>query len=132
MQLVLGMLTGWLDRRERKAIAYLIEQNRLLRRQLGGRPLAVTDEDRRGGPSVPSRPGGPAGVRGSGQFVIDLASRRLQILGSTPHPDAVFMQQTVRTLMMAEDGPVHAPHLLICDRDRKWSGDVRRKNAWTG
>ena len=28
-------LTGWLERRERDAIAYLIEENRLLRRQLG-------------------------------------------------------------------------------------------------
>jgi transposase InsO family protein len=59
-------------------------------------------------------------------FVIDLASRRVQILGSTPHPDALFMQQIVRTLTMAEDRAVHAPHVLICDRDRKWSGDVRR------
>ena len=37
LQMVLGVLTGWLDRREREAIAYLIEENRLLRRQLGGR-----------------------------------------------------------------------------------------------
>jgi hypothetical protein len=34
-------------------------------------------------------------------FVIDLASRRVQILGSTPHPEAMFMQQIVRTLTMA-------------------------------
>ena len=61
-------------------------------------------------------------------FVIDLASRRVQILGSTPYPEAVFMQQIVRTLTMAEDGGVVlAPHVLICDRDRKWSGDVRRR-----
>ena len=54
-------------------------------------------------------------------FVIDLSSRRVQILGSTPHPESLFMQQTVRTLTMAEDGAVHAPHLLVCDRDRKRS-----------
>jgi hypothetical protein len=35
-------------------------------------------------------------------FVIDLASRRVRILGSTPHPEALFMQQVVRTLTMAE------------------------------
>src|SRR5215207_8259777 len=45
--MVLGVLTGWLDRREREAIAYLIEENRLLRRQLGSRRLSLTDEDRR-------------------------------------------------------------------------------------
>jgi putative transposase len=60
-------------------------------------------------------------------FVIDLASRRVQILGSTPHPEALFMQQTVRTLTMAEGGGVDTPDILICDRDRKWSGDVRRR-----
>ena len=45
--MVLGVLTGWLDRREREAIAYLIEENRLLRRQLGTRRLHLTDDDRR-------------------------------------------------------------------------------------
>ena len=60
-------------------------------------------------------------------FVIDVASRRVQILGSTPHSEALFMQQIVRPLTMAEDGAVQAPHILICDRDRKWSADVRRR-----
>ena len=31
-------------------------------------------------------------------FVIELASRRVQILGSTPHPDETFMCQIVRNL----------------------------------
>jgi hypothetical protein len=47
LQIVLGALTGWLDRRERQAVAYLIEENRLLRRQLGGRRLRLTDDERR-------------------------------------------------------------------------------------
>jgi hypothetical protein len=32
LQIVLMALTGWLDRREREVIAYLLEENRLLRR----------------------------------------------------------------------------------------------------
>jgi transposase InsO family protein len=69
-------------------------------------------------------------------FVIDVDSRRVQILGSTPHREALFMQQIVRTLTRAEDGAVHAPRVLIGDRDRKWSGDVRiacppRVSAWS-
>jgi putative transposase len=59
-------------------------------------------------------------------FVIALTTRRVQILGSTPHPEALFMQQIVRTLAMAQ-GVVHTLNLLICNRDRKWSGDVRRR-----
>jgi transposase InsO family protein len=247
LQIVLSVLTGWLDRREREAIAYLIEENRLLRRQLGGHRLRLTDDDRRrlaarayrlgratlrelatiarpdtllrwhrqliarkwtyartsrqrgvvleirhlvvrmatenptwgytriqgaltnvghhvgrstirrilqvaGLPPVPERPtswqtfvkahwGSIAGAdffttevwtwRGLitfyTVFVIDLASRRVQILGSTPHPEALFMEQVVRTLAMAEDAMAPAPQVLICDRDRKWSGDVRRR-----
>ena len=247
LRLVLLVLTGWLERREREAIAYLIEENRLLRRQLGTRRPRLTDDDRRrlaarayrvgraalrematiatpdtllrwhrqliarkwtyckepgrrgvrreirrlvvrmaeenptwgytriqgalknvghrvgrstirrilkaaGLPPVPQRStswqtflrahwGAIAGadffttevwtwkglVTYYTVFVIDLASRRVQILGSTPHPEAVFMQQIVRTLTMAETGAVPALQLLICDRDRKWSRDVRRR-----
>ena len=47
LRLVLSVLTGWLDCREREAIGYLIEENRLLRRQLCGRRLRLTDDDRR-------------------------------------------------------------------------------------
>jgi putative transposase len=245
LQMVLCVLTGWLDHREQRAIAYLVEENRFLRRQLGGRRLRLTDDDRRrlaarayrvghaalreiatiatpdtllrwhrqliarkwtyarktsrrgvlleirqlivrmagenptwgytriqgalknlghrvgrstiarilkahGLPPVPERPtswqtflkahwGAIAGadffttevwtwkglVTYYTVFVIDLASRRVQILGSTPHP-ALLMQQIVRTLTMAEASMVGTPHVLICDRDRKWSRDVRR------
>src|SRR6476646_5510106 len=41
LQRVRGVLTGWLERREREALAYLIEENRFLRRQLGGRRLRL-------------------------------------------------------------------------------------------
>jgi transposase InsO family protein len=251
LPMMLGVLTGWLDRRERKAITYVIEENRLLRRPLRGRRLRLTDDDRRrlaarayqvaraalreiatvatpdtwlrwhrqfiawkwtsarksgrrgvlfeirqlvvqmatenptwgytriqgalknvghrvgrstvrrilkaaGIPPVPPGPtswqtflpahwGAIAGAdffttevwiwRGLVTYytvvVIDLASRRVQILGSTPDPEALFMQQIVRTLTKAHDGVVDTPNVLICDRDRKWSGDVRRR-LWEG
>ena len=57
-------------------------------------------------------------------FVIDLKTRRVQVLGSTPHPDDVFMHQIVRTLTMA-DG--EGCRVLICDRDAKWSAAVREQ-----
>ena len=44
---MLEVLTDWLERREPEAIAYLIEENRLLRRQLPTRRLRLTDDDRR-------------------------------------------------------------------------------------
>src|SRR5438309_2275886 len=47
LQMRFAVLIGWLDRQEREALAYLIEENRVLRAQLGGRRLRLTDDDRR-------------------------------------------------------------------------------------
>jgi transposase InsO family protein len=245
LQLLLLAITGWLDRQEREAMAYLIEENRLLRRQIGRRRLQLTDDDRRrlavrayrlgrealrdvativtpdtllrwhrqlvarkwtyprkrtarGGvlaeirqlvvrmagenPTwgytriqgavknlghevgrstvarilkghgllpAPNRPtswqtflrahwGAIAAAdffttevwtwRGLVTFytvfVIDLATRRVQVLGTTPHPDEAFMRQVVRTLTMADVNPCR---VLICDRDAKWSAAVRER-----
>ena len=52
-------------------------------------------------------------------FVIDLASRRVQIVGSTPYPDERFMQQVVRTMTIADEGLLVQHRVLICDRDTK-------------
>ena len=46
-QIWFAVLIGWLDRQERDALAYLMEENRILRAQLGGRRLHLTDDDRR-------------------------------------------------------------------------------------
>src|SRR5215470_12949132 len=244
--MVLGVLTGWLERRERDTIAYLVAENRFLRHQLGGRRLRFTDRDRRrlamrahrvgratlraiatiatpdtllrwhrqliarkwtyastpgrrdvmfeiqrlvvrmatenptwgytriqgalknvghrvgrstirrilkaaGLPPVPQRPTSWAtflkahwsAIAGADffmtdvwtwrglvsyftVFVIDLASRRVQILGSTPHPETLFMQQAIRTLTMADQASVEV-RVLTGDRDRKWSREVRRQ-----
>jgi len=242
LQMWLAVLIGWLDRREREALAYLIEENRILRAQLSGRRLRLTDDDRRrlavrafrlgrhvlrqvativtpdtllrwhrqlvarkwtyerksgrrgvlaeirrvvvrmaednptwgytriqgalknvghrvgrstiarilkahGLPPVPERPtswqtflrahkDALAGAdffttevwtwRGLVTmytvFVIHVASRRVQILGSTAHPNEAFMRQVGRTLTLAD---AEAYRVLICDRDTKWSGPVR-------
>jgi len=57
-------------------------------------------------------------------FVIDLATRRVQVLGTTPHPDEAAMRQVVRALSMT-DGDVC--RVLICDRDAKSSVAVRER-----
>jgi putative transposase len=246
LQLLLAVLAGWLNREEREVLRYLVEENRVLRRQLRGRRLQLTDDDRRrlavrayrlgrrrlreivtivtpdtllrwhrqlivrkwtyakpassrrgvlaeirklvarmaeenstwgytriqgalknvghrvgrstiarilkahGLPPVPERPtswqaflrahwGAIAGAdffttevwtwRGLVTyytvFVIDLASRRVHILGSTPFPNDRFMRQLVRTLTPADDGVLLQHRVLICDRDAKWSAPVR-------
>jgi hypothetical protein len=61
-QMLLLTVTSWLDQREREVLAYLIEENRVLRRQLGGRRLRLTDDDRAEAcrASLPGGPSGPA------------------------------------------------------------------------
>jgi transposase InsO family protein len=242
LQMWFAILIGWLDRQERDALAYLMEENRILRAQLGGRRLRLTDDDRRrlavrafrlgsralrqvativtpdtllrwhrqlvarkwtyvrrsgrrgvlveicrlvvrmaednptwgytriqgalknighrvgrstiarilkthGLPPVPERPTSwqtflrahKDAIAGADfftteiwtwrglvtmytVFVIHLASRRVQILGSTPRPNEAFMGQVGRTLTIADAEPCR---VLICDRDTKWSGPVR-------
>jgi transposase InsO family protein len=65
-------------------------------------------------------------------FVIDLASRRVRILGSTPFPNDLFMRQVVRTLTAVQDGPVGPHQVLLCDRDTKWSAPVRTRLGEAG
>jgi hypothetical protein len=57
-------------------------------------------------------------------FVIEVESRRVQIVGSTPHPDEAFVLQAMRQLTDDVDGVLHPCSVLICDRDRKWSDPV--------
>jgi transposase InsO family protein len=58
-------------------------------------------------------------------FVLDLKSRRVQIVGSTPNPDAAFMAQAARRLTDAVDGFLAGHRVLICDRDGKWTDAFR-------
>jgi hypothetical protein len=65
-------------------------------------------------------------------FVIDLALRRVRILGSTPFPNDLFMRQVVCTLTAAGEGPLLDHRALICDRDTKWSAPVRARLSDAG
>ena len=46
LRLLLATLVGWLDRRQQDAVAYLIQENRILRERVHGR-VRLTDEERR-------------------------------------------------------------------------------------
>jgi putative transposase len=59
-------------------------------------------------------------------FVIDLRSRRVHVVGSTPTPDAGFLAQAARRLTDAIDGFLVGHRVLICDRDSKWTDEFLR------
>ncbi len=65
-------------------------------------------------------------------FVIDLASRRVQVVGSTPHPDEVFRRQVGCSLTATDEGVLSGHRVLICDRDAKWSAPVRARLGEAG
>ena len=47
LQFLLLTFAGWVNRKQQEAIDYLLEENRVLREQLGGRRLRLTDDQRR-------------------------------------------------------------------------------------
>ena len=47
LRLLLVTLAGWVNRQQQHVIEYLVEENRVLREQLGGRRIRLTDDQRR-------------------------------------------------------------------------------------
>jgi hypothetical protein len=47
LRLLLAVLIGWMARQDRDVLTYLVEENRVLRRQLRGRRLQLTNDERR-------------------------------------------------------------------------------------
>jgi transposase InsO family protein len=58
-------------------------------------------------------------------FVIDLATRAVQIVGTTPNPDEHFMKQVARLLTDPVDGFLRRKKFLIMDRDSIFSEAFR-------
>jgi putative transposase len=46
LQVLIAMVAGWLQRHQQQVIAYLLAENRVLKAQLGGRRLRLTDPER--------------------------------------------------------------------------------------
>jgi transposase InsO family protein len=53
--------------------------------------------------------------------VMELATRRVQIAGTTPHPTAAFMQQCARQLTDPFEGFLLGKRYLLHDRDTKFT-----------
>ena len=47
LHFVIAMVAGWLQREQGEVIAYLKEENKVLRKQLGGTQIKFTDSQRR-------------------------------------------------------------------------------------
>ena len=47
LQMLLVTLAGWVNRHQQRVIEYLVEENRVLKEQVRGRRLRLTDDQRR-------------------------------------------------------------------------------------
>ena len=54
-------------------------------------------------------------------FVIDIATRRIRIAGTTTNPTSEWMEQVARNLTDCEDGVLTGKRFLIIDRDAIFS-----------
>lgn len=59
-------------------------------------------------------------------FVIDLATRRVAICGTTTNPNETWMMQIFRNLLDSETGALCGKRYLIVDRDTKYSSNFRQ------
>jgi putative transposase len=58
-------------------------------------------------------------------FVMDLASRRVEIAGISRCPDGQWMEQVARNLLDVSDGFLSGKRYLILDRDPLYTGEFR-------
>jgi len=59
-------------------------------------------------------------------FVIELVTRRIEVVGITPGPNEAWMMQVGRNLTDPFDGFLATKTMLIVDRDSKYSSGFRQ------
>jgi putative transposase len=64
-------------------------------------------------------------------FVLEVQSRSVQVIGSTPYPDEAFVIQCLKQIT-GESCLLREGCILLCDRDPKWSSGVERRLAAAG
>ena len=65
-------------------------------------------------------------------FVLELQSRRVQVIGCTPYPDEAFVIQCSAAGHGRDAALLREGRILLCDRDPKWSSGVEQWLATAG
>jgi putative transposase len=65
-------------------------------------------------------------------FLIDVASRKVQIAGLTRSPDGLWMEQIARNLLDVEDRFLLGKKYLLLDRDRSTPPTFEMRSSGVG
>ena len=103
--MLLAALVGWLDQRQQDAVAYLIEENRILRGYVRGR-IRLTDDERRRLAMLGHR----------------LGRGRLRQVATIVTPDTILRwpRQLLARKMDLREGARRCPGVLGRDKIRTW------------
>jgi transposase InsO family protein len=147
--LLLVTIAGWLNRHQQHVIEYLMEENRVLKGQMKGRRLQLTDDQRRRLAAKGQRLGRRVLTRVATIVTPDTILRwhRQLIPGKwtferkRPGRPGIMRELSSLMVRMASENPTWgytriqgarknlflANHrVLLCDRDSKWTDDFRR------
>src|SRR5215475_11892260 len=94
LHVLIAMVAGWINRHQQQVIAYLLAENRVLKAQLGGRRLRLTDTER----------------RRLAALAHPLGRQRLKELATLATPDTL-MRWYQRLIAQQFDGSQHRPKL---------------------
>jgi hypothetical protein len=94
LHVLIAMIAGWVQRHQQQVIAYLQEENRVLKAQRGGRRLRLTDTER----------------RRLAALAHPLGRKRLKEMATLATPDTL-MRWYHRLIAQKFDGSTHRAHL---------------------
>ena len=132
LQFLVLTFAGWVNRYQDDRIAYLREENRVLREHLGPRPLRLTDAQRRRLAVRGQQRGRRVWMQVAGIVTPDTilrwyrrliaqtydgSARRVPIAGIHPQPYGAWMEQMARNLTDPVDGCLRRARSLMHDRD---------------
>ena len=123
-QLLLLILAGWINRRQRDAIEYLLTENRVLREKLGKKRILL-DDDQRWRLAVQGK------ILGR-KMLEELATRRGDFSGLTANPDKGWMLQVGKDVTDVEEGFLRGKKYLLMDRDARFSEAFRMTRGQGG
>ena len=104
LQVLIAMIAGWLQRHQQQVIAYLHEENRVLKAQLGSQRLRLTDIER----------------RRLAALAHPIGRRRLKELTTIATPDTLLRWHN-RLMTDPFEGFLLGKRYLIHDRDTKFT-----------